>query len=230
MPKKSLQNIGRESPGTETLEQLTGRKSKKSNLSAEGSRASRSVVPGSSEARQMTVTSGLKLCDALTLSGPLGSLARMCLGSLRWHSTRCALIWKVSATPSGRSVYRLVRSMPRTNANESGLWPTATNRDYKGASGAGRQARKGHPADTLPNAVKMWPTPSANNQAGGCTGLNGGSGARAKLREMVGRDMQLQMSGGQLNPTWVEWLMGYPLGWTDLGDSATPLSRKSPRH
>jgi hypothetical protein len=23
-------------------------------------------------------------------------------------------------------------------------------------------------------------------------------------------------SGGSLNPTWVEWLMGYPKGWTDL--------------
>ena len=22
--------------------------------------------------------------------------------------------------------------------------------------------------------------------------------------------------GGQLNPNWVEWLMGFPLGWTDL--------------
>ena len=22
--------------------------------------------------------------------------------------------------------------------------------------------------------------------------------------------------GGPLNPTWVEWLMGWPLGWTDL--------------
>jgi hypothetical protein len=24
--------------------------------------------------------------------------------------------------------------------------------------------------------------------------------------------------GGTLNPTWVEWLMGYPLGHTDLKD------------
>jgi DNA (cytosine-5)-methyltransferase 1 len=27
--------------------------------------------------------------------------------------------------------------------------------------------------------------------------------------------------GGQLNPTWVEWLMGWPVGWTDCGASAT---------
>jgi hypothetical protein len=33
--------------------------------------------------------------------------------------------------------------------------------------------------------------------------------------------------GGKLNPTWVEWLMGFPLGWTDLEPSATPSSRKS---
>ena len=25
-----------------------------------------------------------------------------------------------------------------------------------------------------------------------------------------------EQPGGQLNPTWVEWLMGWPLGWTDL--------------
>jgi hypothetical protein len=27
--------------------------------------------------------------------------------------------------------------------------------------------------------------------------------------------------GGSLNPTWVEWLMGWPLGWTDLKPLAT---------
>ena len=25
-----------------------------------------------------------------------------------------------------------------------------------------------------------------------------------------------QGNGGQMNPTWVEWLMGYPIGWTEL--------------
>jgi hypothetical protein len=27
--------------------------------------------------------------------------------------------------------------------------------------------------------------------------------------------------GGQLNPMWVEWLMGWPLGWTDCAASVT---------
>ena len=31
-------------------------------------------------------------------------------------------------------------------------------------------------------------------------------------------------AGGQLNPTWVEWLMGLPLGWTDLECLETELS------
>jgi len=29
-------------------------------------------------------------------------------------------------------------------------------------------------------------------------------------------------NGGKLNPRWVEWLMGFPLGWTDLEASETP--------
>jgi hypothetical protein len=32
--------------------------------------------------------------------------------------------------------------------------------------------------------------------------------------------------GGQLNPTWVEWLMGWPLGWTDCAASATDKFRQ----
>ena len=29
---------------------------------------------------------------------------------------------------------------------------------------------------------------------------------------------------GRLNPTWVEWLMGWPLGWTDLKPLETDKS------
>jgi hypothetical protein len=34
------------------------------------------------------------------------------------------------------------------------------------------------------------------------------------------------VAGGALNPTWVEWLMGWPLGWTDCGASGTDRFRQ----
>ena len=33
------------------------------------------------------------------------------------------------------------------------------------------------------------------------------------------------VAGGALNPTWVEWLMGFPAGWTDSSSSVTPSCR-----
>lgn len=35
-------------------------------------------------------------------------------------------------------------------------------------------------------------------------------------------ETQITLLGGPSNPTWVEWLMGFPEGWTDVGDSETP--------
>ena len=64
-------------------------------------------------------------------------------------------------------------------------------------------------------AQQMWPTPSANEDAAGSP--NG------KMQKMLGNHPKVRTpGGGTLNPTWVEWLMGYPIGWTDLKDSETP--------
>ena len=93
-------------------------------LFPEGSLASHSPLPGSMEARTMTVTSGRKCSELLENSDPLGSLARMCLESSVWHSTRCYLTWKTKVTPAKRLLFRLAVSMPRTKENESPFWPT----------------------------------------------------------------------------------------------------------
>ena len=55
------------------------------------------------------------------------------------------------------------------------------------------------------------PTPDANCWKGG--------NRRGQLTDPT---YGITPDGGQLNPPWVEWLMGYPAGWTDSGDSATP--------
>lgn len=61
---------------------------------------------------------------------------------------------------------------------------------------------------------KMWPTPTANEDAAGRP--NG------KMQRMLGNDPNIrgktpkEWEKGSLNPDWVEWLMGYDRGWTDL--------------
>lgn len=89
------------------------------------------------------------------------------------------------------------------------MWPTPNATD---GSKAPKYFAGGNPS--LPHAVKIWATPR-----------KGGSNGHSPAGEKHG-DLAAQI-GGQLNPTWVEWLMGYPLGWTDCADSATPSCRKS---
>ena len=95
-------------------------------LFQEGSHASLLVLPGSAEARKMTVTSGRRCSALYKKSGPLGCLVRTCLESSIWHSTRCYLTWRVSATPAKHLLFQLAVSMPRTNDSESLFWPTPT--------------------------------------------------------------------------------------------------------
>src|SRR3990167_2184456 len=58
-----------------------------------------------------------------------------------------------------------------------------------------------------------WPTPTAVTATGGAALCKwGGSGARKKLRTMV----TAKELNGPLNPQWVSWLMGWPLGWSSL--------------
>lgn len=111
-------------------------------------------------------------------------------------------------------IYEQATWVPRTKGKESGLWPTpqvfdATCGDLKGKeyNGETRHAMK------LIQAVKRLPTPHSNCHTG--AGKRGDGGEN--LQTVV---------GGTLNPTWVDWLMGYPIGWTDLGDSETRLSLK----
>lgn len=35
-------------------------------------------------------------------------------------------------------------------------------------------------------------------------------------------------SGGQLNPDWVEWLMGFPIGWTDADKTVSRPGKLTP--
>jgi hypothetical protein len=68
-------------------------------------------------------------------------------------------------------------------------------------------------------AAVMLPTPIARDS-------RSFKGAKRSPKAQGSEPLVIQV-GGQLNPTWVEWLMGFPLGWTDLEDSETASSPKS---
>lgn len=101
------------------------------------------------------------------------------------------------------------------------LWPTPTRSD--GGGGPGNSGRSGGP--NLRTAVKMWPTPTTRDHKDAATPyLRDG----VVQTDTLGRVLRLENpTGGGLNPTWVEWLMGFPLGWTDCEHLATPSFRRS---
>ena len=223
---------------------MSGQECEQLTLFREGSPASRSALPGSEEARKMTVTSGQRCLELYKKSGPLGSLARMLLGSSAWNSTRCWLTWKPADTKCRRLYFRLVPSMPRTEGTAAQSWPTPRANDAEKRGRVSSDPRNG-----LPGAVMIWPTPSASDcgrtainphltkngtirhigKSGGQSYArldavaamfptprgNAGTGPSNAPNRQGGPDLQTHI-GGQLNPTWVEWLMGFPIGWTDL--------------
>ena len=87
----------------------------------------------------------------------------------------------------------------RINETESGLWPSPNSRDWKD-SGASQGKRKSPNLGT----VVHWATPVSDDTS------------YRKNKYAQGGTALSTQAGGKLNPTWVEWLMGWPLGWTDL--------------
>lgn len=89
-------------------------------------------------------------------------------------------------------------------------WPTP-----HGFSKDGRS--NGPSGNELGRAVnRSFPTPVSKSPTGGRMGLDGGSHARNKLVEEHGEEAMKELTGGSLNPPWVEWLMGWPIEWTAL--------------
>jgi hypothetical protein len=81
------------------------------------------------------------------------------------------------------------------------LWPTPHGFSKDGKS-------NGPSGNELGRAVnRTFPTPLASDWRSGKASQATHDKNSRPLREQV---------GGSLNPTWVEWLMGWCLGWTDL--------------
>ena len=99
-------------------------------------------------------------------------------------------------------------------------WPTPTASDSQGGP---RQmdGKRGRALKDLTNPT--WPTPSARDHKGGYIGgrIRNGKVSFDTLDVAVQHVSNKDKKSGTLNPNWVEWLMGVPTGWTDLGSWGT---------
>ena len=88
----------------------------------------------------------------------------------------------------------------------------------------GKWNSRGEPK--LSAQVKMCPIPTASDHRNRGTLSN----PSVQRRIAIGKQIDLSVwAGGQLNPTWVEWLMAWPLGFTVSKHSATAKSRSKPQ-
>lgn len=97
-------------------------------------------------------------------------------------------------------------------------WPTPTTQDNVQIRGVGAAANAPTRGTTLGGAVKMWPTATATAYKGWSPNHN-----RANTDDRLDYSVEREsfQTGQQtppmrLNPNWVEWLMGWPIGQTAL--------------
>lgn len=148
-----------------------------------------------------------------------GSLARYDRDSCTWKTAQCSFLedsepssvtWPRWGTTVAGELYPLPTLVPSTPVSGSGLWPTPTVNGNYNRKGASKTS-----GDGLATAVakRLYPTPSAGNEKWNGTIQEWGGSWNWVRKENP------TLARSPLNPNWVEWLMGWPIGWTDLGAS-----------
>ena len=154
---------------------------------------------------------------------------------LSQHLGQSSAIWPRSAWMRNLRLFPQRTSERRIYANDGFAWPTPTSQDGKNNAGASQWNRRSDPLNVA--VLRRWPTPrSVTAMSASLT--NAHLAKFPNLETVVARteidnsSSEVSQINGYLNPTWVEsYLMGYPLGYTDLTDCeplATPSCRRSP--
>jgi len=175
-----------------------------------------------------------------------GSLAKYDPDSCSWRTVQLSLlgdselssvIWPRSGMTAGGQCWELPMLVRRTSGTGFGFWQTPVADDSvnraKGkinsrgepklsaqvmkwptpvSSDTGdRKAKYAQGGTPLSMAVRTWTTPTSHN----AKETNAPSESERNMPTLA------PQVGGSLNPTWVEWLMGWPIGHTDLKPSET---------
>lgn len=175
-----------------------------------------------------------------------GLLARYDLNTSLWKTPQCSLLagldvfletWPRAGMMRNGWCWGRTTWVPRMSVSACGYllstpplgqgmkFATPQARDFR--TGEARRWEDPARSRNLNDQIAKFPTPRTK-------GMCGGSGAFQKMKALeaegiVTTEERKQMTagnGGQLNPTWTEWLMGWPLEWTALKPLATDKFRQ----
>jgi len=128
----------------------------------------------------------------------------------KWGMMRSGVLWERTTLP------------PLTGGKGSGSWATPRSSSAMAANMsenlAARCAQYGNLEEQV--SLTMWPTPAARDYKGAnslehCEVNGTGRKHMDQLPNAVAHGDKPEPSGA-LSPNWVEWLMGWPIGWTNL--------------
>jgi len=134
-------------------------------------------------------------------------------------------LWATPAASDGQRSGTITDKMTGQSlsqmVNTPAKWPTPCATDYKGSGQTGQlRDRLDYAAERGATKSNNYATPQARDFRSGSTDRWDNPERSRNLNDQI---------GGQLNPTWVEWLMGWPLGWTDLKPLETDKSHSAPQ-
>lgn len=164
------------------------------------------------------------MANAVDYGGKCGaSLARYDPGSSTWKTAQCSLLgdsdefletWpRWGSMRNGGLFQRAIPALP-TNEKEYGSWATPQARDFR--SGSASRWDDPRRSRNLNDQVAKWPTPQASNNRDRGNLSTPAIARRVEKGKQVMLSMCVSEKNGRLNPRWVEWLMGWPIGWTSL--------------
>jgi len=138
-----------------------------------------------------------------------------------------------SGTMRNGKLYERQTLVRPTEEQESGLWPTPRANPAMASTITPENC---HDPKRFPNLEtevgrRMWPTPAASDNRDSGHMDNPAVKRRVEKGKQIGLTTAVKphKMKGALNPEWVEPLMGFPVGWTELGKKESPESPQKPK-
>lgn len=190
-------------------------------LSLRAFRVSLSVLPEAKNTYKTKDGFGLQSKKPFAMLGRVSSLWKMYPTSKARSqklSTKFSETWPNSGSMRNGKCWEQTKLVPPTLGRDYFYWPTPTHHDSKGY---GPSSLERHSACLPTKAPLLWATPTTESTMRTKRYNQGGHPISFQALSLRAR---MTLKGGepplittlQLNPRFVEVLMGLPLGWTDL--------------